>query len=208
LADNIGRTMRISKLGGGTGAVTVDAEGAETFYDGTASISLPDLGDTISVVATAAGWKNYPSPGSAGIVDKYGGIYVKDGSTAQTTLGTTQKKMTGFAADSPSSGVTPAHASDQITILTAGDYEVHFQNSFSGSVSAEFQFFARIDGVETSLGCKRKLGTGGDVGSCSFTGILTLAVNEVLTVYVETDNGSDTDSMTPVDSQFWVKKLL
>lgn len=133
----------------------------------------------------------------------YGSISAFDASTAQGSLGTTPVKLTGFTTNGKSKGVTPDHTNDQLTITVAGDYCVEFQCSFSGTSSAEAQFRLRVDGVEQSFGCNRKLGTGGDVGSCFFVAPdITLANTDVLTIYVETDSGAGTDSITVVDAQF------
>ena len=140
----------------------------------------------------------------------YGSITVVDANAPQGTLGTTPAKLTAFVADGNSNGTTPAHASDQITIGVAGNYDVFFQCAFSGTGSAIFQFRLRVDGVETSpvVGCTRKMGSAGDVGSASFLApAITLAVNEVLTIYVETDDVGDADTMTVVDAQLSVKMV-
>ena len=84
-----------------------------------------------------------------------------------------------------------------------GNYDISFQCSFSGSVSALVQYRLRVDAVEQSFGCNRKLGTGGDVGSCSFFAPgVTLTATDVLTVYVETDDPGTGDQVTVVDAQF------
>ena len=135
----------------------------------------------------------------------YGSIYLKDGSTAQTSIGTTPAKMTGFAADGVSAGTTPDHTNDQITVGTDGVYAIFFQNSFSGTVSADFTFFIRIGGAESIYGVRRKLGTGGDVGSVSMLGLLSLSASDVITVYVEAV--SDGREMTPIQAQLLVIKI-
>jgi len=142
------------------------------------------------------------------VMGVFGSIYVKDGSTAQGSLGTTQTKMTGFAADGPSDGTTPAHGSDQITIDNDGTYEISFDNSFSGTANAEFKFHLRVDGVEAASGaCSRKIGAGGDVGNCGFRTQLALTATDVVTVYIETDNALDGDSMTPEFAHLTVKRI-
>ena len=138
----------------------------------------------------------------------YGSIYVKDGSTQQASLGSTPVKMTAFANDGHSHGTTTAHASDQITIDVDGKYDVSFQCSFLGSASAEFQFWLRKNAVETDFGCYRKLGATGDVGSCSFfASAIDLAATDVLTIYVETDDGGTADDMTVKNAQFSVRMV-
>lgn len=136
----------------------------------------------------------------------YASIYVADGSTAQSSIGTTPTKVTGFAANGPSNGATPDHTNDQITIGLIGVYVVMFQCSFSGSVSETFEFHLRVNGTEVAeAGFHRTLGTGGDVGSASFMQFMLLEGSDVLTVYVEAGNTSK--SITPVDMQLCVFRL-
>ena len=140
----------------------------------------------------------------------YGSLTVVGASAEQTSLGVTPVKLTAFVADGNSNGTTPAHASDQITIGVAGKYDVFFQCSFSGTGSAVFKFRLRIGGAETSpvVGCTRKLGSAGDVGSASFIApAITLAASDVLTIYVETDDPGTADNMVIFDAQLTVKMV-
>lgn len=136
----------------------------------------------------------------------YGEILVFGGSTAQTGIGTSFTKMTGFAADGDSVGMTPAHASDQITADNAGVYCVIFSCSFSGSVNATFTFEIQVDGVTKSNGgAERKLSSGGDVGDVSLNAIITLAAAEVVIIAVKADGASK--EITPTYASLTMKKL-
>lgn len=132
----------------------------------------------------------------------YGSISCFEAVTQQVNPDT-GAKLTCFTANGNSNGTTPDHTNDQITIGIAGNYDIAFQASFSGTISSEMRFRLRIDDVEQSYGCTRKLGTGGDIGSASFFAPgVTLALNEVVTVYVEADGA--TDDLTVADAQFTV----
>jgi len=138
----------------------------------------------------------------------YGGMSVLDGATAQTSLGTTPVKLTAFDNDLPSSGVTPDSTTDKdLTVSIPGDYLVHTHLSFSGSNSATVAVRVRVNDVEGDLGLTRKIGTGGDVGDCGFTGIITLAASDVVTLYVETDDGGGSDQITVVDGQITLQMI-
>lgn len=140
------------------------------------------------------------------VLSGYGHISLLGGATNQGSITTTPAKVTAFAADGPSSAdVTPAHGDDSITVSLAGKYEVNFQGSFSGTASKTFLLRAYVDGVITTIGCQRKLGTGGDVGSCSFTGILNLAAAQVVAVFVSSSDGG-TDFLM-VDGQLSLKRV-
>lgn len=135
----------------------------------------------------------------------YGHISVLGGVTNQGSITATPAKVVGFAANGPSSNMTPSFGDDQITVGITGKYLLNAQVSFSGTASKTFLLRARIDGVVTTLGCSRKLGTGGDVGSCSFNGLLSLAAAEVVTLYVSSSDGG-TDFLL-VDGQLALNRV-
>ena len=71
----------------------------------------------------------------------YGEIYVAGGAVTQTlTNANTFYKITAFTTDGLSNGVTPAAASDKITIDVAGDYLVQFFITFSDQNNKTFTF--------------------------------------------------------------------
>jgi len=141
------------------------------------------------------------------VLSGYGTIYVQGASTAQGSITTTPgAKMTGFGGNGESSSdISADHTDDSLTVSVAGKYMVNCQLSFSGTASKTFHFKAHVDGAASLLGCSRKLGTGGDVGSCSFSGILDLAAAEVVTVYVYSSDGGT--SMTLVDGQLTLTRV-
>jgi hypothetical protein len=118
----------------------------------------------------------------------------------------TGAKLTCFTANGNSAGMTPDHTDDSIAASVAGNYDIAFQASFSGTSSSEIRFRLRIDGVEQSFGCTRKLGTAGDIGSASFLAPgVTLAVGEKITVWVEADGA--TDDLTVADAQLTARMV-
>ena len=133
----------------------------------------------------------------------YGSITVNDASAEQVDIGTTDVKLTCFTADGNSNAMTPSHTNDQITILVAGDYDVTFTCSFLASAGV-WQMHLAIDDVLQPYGFHRKIGIPGDVGSASFIAPgITLAVNEVLSVYVVSEGA--TDDITVVDAALSVR---
>lgn len=137
----------------------------------------------------------------------YGIIYVADGLVAQGSIGTTAQVMSGFANNGPSNGITPDHVNDRLVILSDGIYIVLFQVSFSGTPNATFEVSVRVNGVEQYPGVHRKLSVGGDVGSGACVGFLNLSAGDVLTMWVESDNGLNADSFLPVDAQFGALRI-
>jgi hypothetical protein len=118
--------------------------------------------------------------------------------------------MTGWNANGESNGLTADQANNKITIDVDGLYMLWFQNSFSGDGSDTYQFHARVDSgggyIEKPQGCHRKMGVGGDTGSCSFVALLSLSAADDVAIYVESDDGGGS-SMTPIDAQLIVKQV-
>lgn len=136
----------------------------------------------------------------------YGGIYIADGSTAQTGIDTTPTKMTGWTTNAISAGTTPDQANNEIVVGTDGVYVVFMTMSFSGSVNTTFEGHLRINDDESYAGLHRKLSAGGDVGSAPLIGLVLLSEDDELSIYIESDAGGGA-SMTPVDAQFIVFRV-
>lgn len=135
----------------------------------------------------------------------YGSIYCVDAVTQQDNPDT-GALLTCFTNNGNANGTTPDHTNDNITIDVAGNYDIYFQASFSGTSGSEFQFKLRKGGVEQNYGCTRTLGTGGDSGSASFLApAVSLIVNDIVTIWVEADGA--TDDLTVKDAQFSVKMV-
>jgi hypothetical protein len=171
------------------------------------SVPTPALGESVFYSSTDSRLSKKNTSGTvlpiAGGTLSYGGIYVSNGSTAQTGIGTSYTKITGFTTNAPStSDITPDHTTDSVTIAIAGMHVIHLQCSFSGSANTTFTVSMAVDGVEQEhMSFQRKL-SGGDVGSASFIGHHAMASGEALTCLVKAD-GSD-KSFTPVFMHFGV----
>lgn len=78
-------------------------------------------------------------------------------------------------------------------IQKAGYYATNGQFSFSDGANTEFHLAIGLNGVrQQDCHTERKLGTGGDVGSASFTCISYYNVSDILTLMVENvDNVND-----------------
>jgi len=135
----------------------------------------------------------------------YGGIYSDNSSIAISTIGTTKKKLAAFDADMPSSGTTPAHASDQITLITAGDYRISFSITMATTAAGDagnYHVHARLDGVEISqLVASHEFSGSADTACIVADAIVTVTANQVLTLYIESDEAADTDDIVIEASQ-------
>lgn len=135
----------------------------------------------------------------------YGSLSVLDGAVAQAVTGTPDK-LTAFTTDGPSSYLVPANATDDITVGVggAGDYMVTFSASFSYVVAATVQFRLRVDAVESALGGQVEVLNAGDIVNVTFSGLVTLADAEVVTVYVEADADNN---ITVIDAQLVLNRI-
>ena len=130
----------------------------------------------------------------------YGIIYTSDGQAqsplVQQSVNGTPALYTGWTSNGLSNDTTPEHDNDWVIVSVAGVYEVNISICFSGSLSKTYEveiYHNDISAspVPTATGFKltRKLGTSGDVGSASLTGLLDLAVNDSVAIYVSSTDG-------------------
>lgn len=113
----------------------------------------------------------------------YARIYVIDGAAAQA-VSATPTKLSCFAANGPSAGATPDHTADQITVAVSADYWVEFTASCSGDAQTYIARLRKNGNAEGTLAAEAKLDASGRA-TLHFAGPVTLAQNDILTVYVE-----------------------
>lgn len=123
----------------------------------------------------------------------YGGIHQHDNAVAQTIAdGATYATLTIWADNDPSNGTTPDEATGTITLPTAGDYKVECQLSMASATANVVTYAsAFLDTVEQEQ-CHftRKISVAGDIGSASFTGIVTATAGQVLSLRFRHDDAS------------------
>ena len=149
--------------------------------------------------AGSGAW-NYPG-GSV-----YGNIYSKDGSIAISTIGTTAKKFAVFTANGPSNLVTADHTNDQLTVTIAGVYKIDATISATTAAAGDagtYQLHLRVNGTENAaIGCRHYFSGSSDQDTMYITGLVTLAANDVLTVYIESDEAGNTDDLVVEAANF------
>jgi hypothetical protein len=127
----------------------------------------------------------------------FAGIHVHDASAAQSIpTGATYTKLTCYTDNEASSNVTPDATNDKITITRAGIYKVDGSFSFTcGTNNVTFFGALFLDGTEQdNVHWERKIGTAGDRGSASFTGIIDVtSANKDIDVRVRHDNAGSID---------------
>jgi hypothetical protein len=134
----------------------------------------------------------------------YGEIRLEGGSTSQTGIGTTPTKVTGFATDGLSAGATPANATDQIAVGTAGTYLCLFSCSLTGSDNEPFKFELALNGTGTGHSASVEVITSAE-RSTSFVGLVTATGGDLFTVLVNATQAAQ--QITPIDAQLIVRRI-
>jgi hypothetical protein len=122
----------------------------------------------------------------------YGEIHVHDSAVAQSIpTGTTYALITNWTDNGESLYTTPdAVTNKRITVAKAGVYQVVYNCSMiSGTNNATFLVTAYKNGTTelNNLHFSRKIGTGADVGSAGFSGLVSLSANDYIDVRVRHD---------------------
>jgi hypothetical protein len=140
----------------------------------------------------------------------FGGLYVASGAATQNiTAAGGQTKITQFAQNSGNSkDVTEDHTNDILTPTREGYYLVGYQISFTGQNSTTYAFVPRYNGTNINMAvCRRKVGTGSDVGSCGAIGLLDVTTaSQNLDLTIQNVSGSD-GNVTIIDGSLWMVRL-
>lgn len=130
--------------------------------------------------------------GGAGL--EYGGISIQDNGTVTAVSSAAFTQFVFFDTNSPDNGgVTSDQANEQIVVTKAGDYKITscfvVENNAGAGHVVEIEIQAN-NGTKTfvNLHQHRTLGSGTDKGSVSICGIVTLAVNDTIEMWVSTDS--------------------
>jgi hypothetical protein len=136
----------------------------------------------------------------------YGVMSVQENAVAETTTDATPRKIAVFDTDGPENNMTVDSATgNDITADVAGTYIVVAQCSFSGSASDEYHIEIYVDAAASGFEGHRKLGVGGDLGSCSCVGIVALAIGEAVSLYHWSSSGGT--SFTANDAQIAIHRI-
>lgn len=136
----------------------------------------------------------------------YGAMYANGNVTAEPTVDATPRNIEAWNTDGLANGIVVDSTTDNdVTVPSAGIYEVQASISFGGSLSSTFLITIYKNGSPTDLTMERKLGTGGDVGSCSLVGLVQCAASDVIELYQSSSDGGT--AMTIREAQLVVKKV-
>lgn len=139
------------------------------------------------------------------IFNNYAAMWIYNGSTTQV-IGTSLTKMTGFAVSSSAGALAASTSNSNIAVSVTGKYFIFAQLSYSGSANTTFAIFPYVTSTgQQTVGCKRKLGSGGDAGSASFGGIITLTAGDTVELQIMAD--SEAKDFLPIEAQFVLIKI-
>ena len=179
------------------------------------SITDPEIHEPKGVAAATSG-QVYVANGSGSGVwttqSAYGSIYADDGDSATVgTIGTTAKKFDPFTSDDLNANVTVSADASSITATLAGNYEIDFTASVATTTMVDtgtYIFRVRVDDVETHLAAKLFLSGANDDSIVSMKGVLTLASQEAVTVWVESDEAGNTDNLDVFAASLAIRKVI
>lgn len=150
------------------------------------------------IVADGVGGTSWISPSD--VVRPYGELYttLSDGAT-QSGIGTTPIKFTGWGHEDISSpGVSLSSVNNEITIDESGVYLLDFSGSIattSAGDSGLYTFEFRKNAIATGAIVRREMSGSSDTGSLGFNTLANLVATDVVSLWVESDNGANTDNL-------------
>lgn len=139
----------------------------------------------------------------------YGELYITGGTTTQTlpaSSGKAKLNPTGGWTENGHSNVTLDGANGTITVLQAGEYNIHVWISFTTASLAsgtKYYFHYAVNGTpSTRKIITQKHTAGADILTIGATGFAALAANDVISIYVGGDGTSSSTAITPLEAGF------
>ncbi len=177
-----------STIGMGISAKDFTISATDLTWNGIAS--LGDGGATNYTEFSATGDQVFV--GTAGL--PFAEIYARDNTTT-TSTSTTKTQILIFDINGEFNNMTPDHTNDHITVVKAGKYKIDASISLknsSGSAHVISLEMYKNDGtvVFNNIHAGRTLGTGSDVGNLTMSGIVDLAVDDTIEIWITSDSAS------------------
>lgn len=135
----------------------------------------------------------------------YGGLYVTGNASAQNVT-TTPAKITAWANTFAGLGTTPSAASDNITIDSAGDYEVTVSLTLNPVAAATWRFYLYRNAAAVNGFSMRVVADGTSTYNLSMTFYVSCAATDTLSVYAESSVGGGAN-VTIQDGQFTARRV-
>ena len=183
----------------GTTPLTIDAQatgnvGISTTSPDTKLQVVGDVkfGDDNTNYVTIDATGNLVFVGGAGLA--FGEIYARDNTTT-TSTSTTKAQILIFDTDGESNNMTAVNAQGHLVVTKPGKYKIDTSISIknsSGSAHVINVEMYKNNGsvVFNNIHAGRNLGTGSDVGNLTMSGIVDLAVNDTIEIWITSDSGA------------------
>jgi hypothetical protein len=220
LANNPGRVVLVGRYDAATGAHNIFAEAwnyntttwdrftsASTDFPNTNSTDVEyifdydDLSGSLSDYISSGASRvrvDHPSNGIATHDFYIDYIAILERGFTVTAGGTFQ--VVESLTNGLSNNVTLDSSSGTMTIEKDGIYKVSMSTSFAGTDNATFEGHIFVNNVkQDNIGAKRRLGSDGDVGSTSMTGLLSLEADDVVDLRVTSDTTGDYASIENIN---------
>ena len=137
----------------------------------------------------------------------YGEIYLTGGTATQTlptSSGKAKLNPTGGWQENGHNNVTLDGTNGEITVLQAGEYSLNFWISFttaSLAAGTKYYFHYAVNDTEsTRKVVLQKHTSGADIVTVSSSGLVSLEVNDVISIYVGGDSTSSNTLITPLEA--------
>lgn len=136
----------------------------------------------------------------------YASMHCAAGSIAQTADITAAALTCWNGNGSASSGVTPDHANDRVTVSVAGDYLVTFAASLRATAGRTVKLQLRQNGVAVA-GASAEFNAQAttDIACLTATRVVTCAASDVLTVYISAS--ADGTNVTVSEASLSIKRV-
>lgn len=178
------------------------------------AITDPDIHEPKGASTAAAGTVYISDGAGSGswqvnAAAKYGEIIITNSAVAQTlSAASAYAKLNPLAAWAAniSNGITLDPTNGQYTITTAGVYQLNFWINFTTAAAASgstYNFKYAVNGVVSSQVNKvTKVTNGVDALDTFASALVTLAANDVVSIYVAGDATTSSTNITPVNAAF------
>ena len=177
-----GTSWRSGQTGAETVATINLALGGSTWQEGEGEqISTAGIIGKINTHLGGAEWQSQPA---------FGALAVRGGTTAETTVDATPRKVAAWNATSEGWNMTADHTADEITADVVGVYMASLSIAFSGSVGKEYSIEVRKNDVDSGFGMTRKLGSSGNVETVAVAPTpIRLVAGDTMSVYQSSTDG-------------------
>jgi len=117
----------------------------------------------------------------------------------------TYYQASGFTIGAQSSNITLDESAGTITIPITGDYEDNCTISFNATPESKIELSMFVNGTKLITLWRRKMNTGGDVGSAASTAIRSFTAGDVITLRYTSDTADA--YVAVIAMRFTIKKL-